>query len=538
MLNRSFDLRDWQQEAYRAVIEKFQAGSKDFLCVATPGAGKTKFALVVAHHFLTENLCKRIVVVTPTEGLKKQWAYEAANFAGIDIDPDFVNSQTTEALDYKGIAITYALLGQDKKDIHRKNTSAKSTLVILDEIHHAGDNLSWGNAIRNAFDGAVFRLAISGTAFRSDDNPIPFITYNEQQISVPDYSYSYERAIKENVCRPVFFCSYDGKMKWKVDQQEFEHAFGDHLTPDQESRRLRTALDPKGKWVRDVITEADKKLNEIRLSGHINAAGLIFASTQKDAKEIAKVVESITGSRPPVVISDDPNASFILDDFKQSNEKWIVSVKMVSEGVDIPRLRVGVYLTIIKAELFFRQAVGRFVRVLKELDAQDAFIFIPQDKDMIKLAENIQVEREHALLEAERTSKSSGSNSGLGFDLFGNSTYTPALKGRFIPLESQATSQKNISVAVEIKSGATHTIDRRKPFSENPVYMQKEILRSKINELAKKIALKRRNGNSNIKPDWKWAHKQWLAIGGKEMHLETIEELKRRLNYFEKLLRA
>ena len=535
--NRTFDLREWQKEAYRKIISYANSGKKDFLCVATPGAGKTKLALTVAHSLLKANFCQRIVIVTPTEGLKKQWALEAAEFAGIDIDPDFTNSQEQETYDFHGIVITYAMLGQDKKLVNKKAVDSRKTFVIFDEIHHAGDNLTWGNAIRKAFENANFRLAISGTAFRSDDNPIPFITYNENNISVADYTYSYERAIKENVCRPVYFCSFNGKMKWKVEAQEFEHSFEDYLTPDQQSRRLRTALDPKGQWIRDVIKAADNKLNDIRREHH-NAAGLIFASTQKDAKEIAKVVEQLTNKKPAIVISDDPVASDILDEFKHNNDKWIVSVKMVSEGVDIPRLRVGVYLTIIKAELFFRQAVGRFVRVLKDLSAQDAFIFLPQDKDMIKLAENIQIEREHALDEAERKSNNSFSSSGdAGFDLFGNPYYKPALKGRFVPLESLATNQKTISVNVEINSGARHTIDSRKPLEQNPVFMQKEILRSKLNTLAKKIALKRNNG-SKTKPDWELAHKLWIKErSGRKMELETIEELKKRLLFYEFLLR-
>jgi|GEM_PF-1645163 len=530
IFNRIFDLREWQQEAFKAVINAYQNGKRDFLCVATPGSGKTKYALRVAHHFLLNNICERLVVVTPTEGLKKQWAYESAKFAGIDIDPDFINKQIIETCDFHGIVITYSLLGQDKKHIHAQNTNNKRTFVIFDEIHHAGENLTWGDAILNAFKNAVFRLAISGTAFRSDDAPIPFITYNENKISVADYNYSYERAIRDNVCRPVYFCSYDGKMKWKVEQQEFEHTFGDHLTPDQESRRLRTALNPRGQWVRDVIVAADKKLNEIRLQHH-NAAGLIFASTQKDAKEIGKVVEEITNTKPIIVISDDQTAIEQLEQFKSSNDKWIVSVKMVSEGVDIPRLRVGIYLTIIKAELFFRQAVGRFVRVLKDLTAQDAFIFIPQDKDMIKLAENIQIEREHALEKAERKAHASINKA---YDLFGNPYYTPALKGKFVPIDSFATNQKTISVNIEI-GGAKHTIDTRKPMEQSPVYLQKEYLRNKLNNLAKKIALKFRNGNS--KPDWKYAHKLWIQNGGREMEKETIEELKKREQFYLNLLR-
>src|SRR5574338_1088722 len=279
--NRNFELREWQQEAFRRVINAAVMGNKDFLCVATPGAGKTKFALCVAHYFLQERYCERVVVVTPSDQLKRQWAYEAANFAGIDLDPDFTNNQGIEVNDFHGVKITYALLGQDKKSVHAQNTFSKKTLVIFDEIHHAGESLTWGNAVKNSFENAVFTLAISGTALLSDDAQIPFITYQDK-VSVADYTYSYERAIRENVCRPVYFTIHDGQMKWKVGTQEFEASFKDYLTPDQVSKRLKTALDPKGNWVRDVLKDVDEKLTEIRRTHH-NAAGLVFAATQRHA---------------------------------------------------------------------------------------------------------------------------------------------------------------------------------------------------------------------------------------------------------------
>ena len=531
---KNFELRDWQAEAFRKVTENYRSGRSNFLCVATPGAGKTKFALAIAHQFMFKGLVNRIVVVTPTEGLKRQWAETAAVFSGIDIDPDFTNSMGQEALDYHGVAITYALLGQDKKNIHRHNCNNRKTFVIFDEIHHCGnkEHLTWGIAVRNAFENAVFRLSISGTAFRSDDAPIPFVEY-ENEISIADYTYSYERAIRENVCRPVYFTVSDGTMKWKVGSTEFEHSFKDYLTPDQVSKRLKTALDPKGNWVRDVLKAADERLIELRRTHH-DAAGLIFAATQKHANEIAKVLYSITGIQAPVVVSDEGDGSELIDQFRRSTDRWLVSVKMVSEGVDIPRLRLGVYLSNIKAELFFRQVIGRFVRVLEHLQFQDAFIYIPQDKEVVKLAETIQEERDHALNDPKLKGKNGQSD--LGYtDLFGN--YTPALTGKFIPLGSELSSSRTIAVNVEISSGMKDTVDARIDPLQSPVFIQKKLLRDQLNELAKRYALKLTGGNRNTRPDFKAAHRLWIENGGKNMEIETTDELRRRVNYYKNLLR-
>ena len=530
--DRHFELRPWQVECRRAIREKYLT-AKDFLAVATPGSGKTKLGLVIAYELRKENLIDRIVVVTPSDNLKRQWAADAAAFAGLDLDPDFTNGHGMETTDFHGIIITYAMLGQDKKNVHMQNTFNKRTFVIFDEIHHAGESLTWGDAIKKSFEEAVFRLSLSGTPFRSDDAVIPFITY-ENGISRADYTYSYERAIKENVCRPVYFCIFDGRMRWKVHETEFEHTFKEHLAPDQVSKRLKTALDSKGNFVRDVLKAANEKLTEIR-SSHPDAAGLIFATTQKHAKEIQKVLYEMTGENAPVVISEDADGSGKIQQFKDSHSRWLVSVKMVSEGIDIPRLRVGVYFTIVKAELFFRQAVGRFVRMLAHLQSQDAFIFIPQDRDIVRLAETIQEERDHALDEADHAKNGSEDSD---VDLFGNE-YTPALTGKFTPLESQSTTHKTIAVNVEITSGARFGIDHRKILrNENPVFVQKEILRDSLNNLAKKYAIKLIRGNRNIRPDFRAAHKLWIDQGGKQMEFETIEELQKREQFYIELLRA
>lgn len=522
--NRHFDLREWQAQAFRKVVEYQQEGKKDFLCVATPGSGKTKFALMVAHHFLIKDLADRICVVTPSKNLKEQWAIEAANFAGIDIDPDFSNCQGYESSDYYGMSITYALLGQDKKQLHQMLTNNRRTLVILDEIHHAGDELSWGNAIKVSFDNAVFRLALSGTPFRSDDNPIPFVRYNENKYSISDFNYSYEQAIKDNVCRPVYFSTYDGQMKWKVGQEEFTANFTESLTPDQVSKRLRTALSSQGNYVKDILTAANAKLTEVRAT-HKNAAGLIFAVDQSHAREIAKVLYSLTGEHAPIVISDEGKGSEKINTFKNNNERWMVSVKMVSEGIDIPRLRVGVYFTNVKAEMFFRQAVGRFVRVLSGLQFQDAFVFLPQDRDLVKLAESIQEERDHALDHNKFTTP------GDQGQLFND--YTPALRGKFIPLDSVALESKTIAVSVELSSGMKSGIDtRRGVTSDDPVYLQKHNLKEQCNNLARRIAIKYKTGD---KPDWRMPHRLWIDRGGKNIELETIEELSQRLSFFRRL---
>ncbi len=394
-------LRKWQAQA----IRRFYAlNKKDFLAVGTPGSGKTDYALKIAHDLLTDGKIERVVVVAPTEHLKRQWAESAAR-CGIDIDPDWTNANGCEAKDYFGAAVTYQQVSY-APDLYDLNCS-RPTLVIFDEIHHAGDGLDWGDKLRVAFGNAVHRLALSGTPFRNDENQIPFVSY-ENRRSRADFTYGYGEALADGVCRPIYFPTIEGEVAWiRGSGERVNHSLLDDLSRQKAAERLRAALDAGGKWLSDVLQEADSRLTEMRLEGHSDAAGLVIAIDQYHARKIAKLLKVITNEEPTIAISDEENSSRQIQEFaRRGNQKrWIVAVKMVSEGVDIPRLRVGVYATTVLSELFFRQAVGRFVRVIPGLDEQSAAFYLPADATLIRHALAIKEERDHYLPEIIRAEK-------------------------------------------------------------------------------------------------------------------------------------
>ena len=202
-------LRAWQAEA----LERYFAEDpQDFLAVATPGAGKTTFALRIAVEQLSRGTVRKVTVVCPTEHLKTQWA-QAASRVGLQLDPDFTNAQGEEGSFFDGVCVTYAQVAANP-ELHRSRTRRRPTLVILDEIHHGGDALSWGDGIRMAFDAATRRLSLTGTPFRSDTSPIPFVEYAPDGDGVKrsraDFTYGYSSALRDGVVRPVMFLSYSG----------------------------------------------------------------------------------------------------------------------------------------------------------------------------------------------------------------------------------------------------------------------------------------------------------------------------------------
>jgi superfamily II DNA or RNA helicase len=387
-------LRGWQRQAWTSY---FRQPRRDFLLAATPGAGKTVWALTIAAELLARREILAISVVTPTEHLKYQWAQAAARM-GMALDASYRNSQGRASADYLGVVVTYAQVAAHPA-LHRQRTEGRSTLVIFDEIHHAGDSLSWGEATREAFEPAKKRLAMTGTPFRSDANPIPFVTYQVEldgsRRSSSDYSYSYGTALSDAVVRPVIFLAYSGQMRWQTRAgEELAATLGEPLTADLTAQALRTALDPRGEWVARVLEAADRRLSEVR-KGMPDAAGLVIASDHEGARAYAALLRKITGKAAVVVLSDDPAASKKIGAFGKSEDRWLVAVRMVSEGVDIPRLAVGVYATSVSTALFFAQAVGRFVRARRR--GETASVFLPSVPVLLGYAAELEAERDHIL---------------------------------------------------------------------------------------------------------------------------------------------
>ncbi|MEI2776379.1 MAG: DEAD/DEAH box helicase [Tetrasphaera sp.] len=388
-------LRAWQAQA----LDHYLAASpRDFLAVATPGAGKTTFALRVAKELLERRIVRKVIVVTPTEHLKVQWA-EAAHKVGLAIDPGLgASSRRGRSREYAGSAVTYA--GVAARMFHyRAVVEKQNTLVILDEVHHAGDARSWGEAVKECFEPATRRLALTGTPFRSDDNPIPFVRYEPTPDgglrSAADYTYGYAEALRDHVVRPVLFMNYGGPMRWRTKAgDELEANLGDPLTKDVTAHAWRTALDPKGEWITAVLRAADHRLSEVRR--HIpDAGGLVIATDQASARAYARVLQALTGSPPAVVLSDDAGASNRIESYAASTDRWLVAVRMVSEGVDVPRLAVGVYATATSTPLFFAQAVGRFVRARRR--GELATVFLPTVALILSHAALLERQRDHVL---------------------------------------------------------------------------------------------------------------------------------------------
>lgn len=376
-------LRRWQIDALRRYED---AGSRDFLVTATPGSGKTTFALTLAARLLARRVVQRVIVVVPTDHLRGQWA-DAAARTGLWLDPDLPNSVGPVREGTQGYVATYAQVAT-KPALHRSRAEARPTLVIMDEIHHAGDGLTWGDGLREAFDSAKRRLALSGTPFRTKaDERIPFVSYeadDDEVKSIADYSYSYGDALADGVVRPVVFAAYTGVSRWMNDAGDAYAATLGSGTKKEEDKAWRTALSPTGRWVPHVIAAVDERVRAQRAAGITDAAGIILANDQETARAYAAIAQRVTGEAPAVVLSEDADASERLTAFTEGSTRLVICVRMISEGVDIPRATTLGYLCSARTPLFFSQAVGRVVRARGAHET--ASVYLPAVRPLLALA--------------------------------------------------------------------------------------------------------------------------------------------------------
>ncbi|MFC5830840.1 DEAD/DEAH box helicase [Nonomuraea insulae] len=453
-------LRAWQEDALREYALWTPVGGNGFLVEATPGAGKTRLAIEIACRALTSGRIQRVVIAVPTSRLEGQWAEEFGK-QGVSINPGWHAGDGRLASDERGCAATYAEIAKQPES-YRKLVSEKLTLVILDEIHHCGsDDRAWGAGARIAFEPAVAKLLLSGTPFRSDNDEIPFVNYVDG-VGAPDFRYGYDRALADGVVRAVFFPRRGGHMEWTAPNGAAKSAtFEDKLSDRDAAHRLRTALSPNGEWLPSVLGEANTQLTELRTVDP-EAGGIVFCEDSFTAREVVKMLRKI-GQTPILAISEEPEADGRIKVFKSSKDPWIVTIRKVSEGVDIPRLRVGVYVTPWITELFFRQVVGRLVRIRPGEDDPTAYLYIPDDARLREMAAQIKLQRDHILDQQEAdllgTSMTGVLDEGDGqisISLFSPISATPTDEG--VIVDSDTITPADLANAEQVKRMDSTTV--------------------------------------------------------------------------------
>lgn len=410
------NLRPWQSEAITKALSWLvkEKADRHFLINAAPGSGKTICASVIALKLIELGEVDRVIVIAPRSEVVRQWSEEFKIVTGRHMTK--VTGADVEIEDYGvDLCATWGAI-QGLLDGFQQVCKTSKTLVICDEHHHAAVEAAWGKGADGAFSDAKHVLVLSGTPIRSDgQEPIWFAYDDIGQINHPEggtYTLTYGEAVDFGYCRPITFHRHEGRFSVSLpdgDNIAVSGSDGAELTKElKRIKGLQQALDfyklactpkylPDGttpdlnSYQATMLEWCILKLDDLR-DIIPNAGGLVIAPNIAVAKYMSDLLERLEGEKPTLVHSQMANAEARIATFKNTDKKWLVSVAMISEGVDIKRLRVLAYLPSAQTELSFRQSMGRVVRSLGENDFSRAYVVMPTHRIFDEYARRVEAE--------------------------------------------------------------------------------------------------------------------------------------------------
>ncbi len=375
-------LRNWQSGCIETVSENFKRGKRHNLVLATPGSGKTLMTSVLANHMFEEGIIDLVICFAPSSIVADDFRVSLETQTG---------SAFNGMLGAKGQSLTYQSMQYLDSDFWSLLEKYR-VLAIFDEIHHcSGDNESnansWGKQlIKNVKEQAAFTLSLTGTPWRSDDNPIALSSYDETGAIEYDFAYGLSEAINDGVCRLPNIVVLDNdniRVHKKGESKEYSS-----LKPILGAKILPyTTLIHNDEIISELLSLTKYKLDKIR-QVNTRAGGLIVASSVEHANQIADILRVRFGDSSTVVTYLEDKPSEIIRNYRVGNSKWIISVGMISEGTNIPRLQVCCHLSNIKTELYYRQILGRIVRITEDAN-QEAVLYMLNEPTLVKYAERV-----------------------------------------------------------------------------------------------------------------------------------------------------
>jgi superfamily II DNA or RNA helicase len=398
-------LRQWQSECVNRALEHFDSNQRHFLCLATPGAGKTIMAAEVAAELFKQDLIDFVLCFSPSvnisQGIQKTFSHRLdCRFDGV--------------IGSVGCSYTYQGMLSFKEDFWQL-LKRNRVLVVFDEIHHcSGRNLedanAWGEEILlNIQEQAQYTLALTGTPWRSDQAPIVLSRYLDPDNQIQcDYVYGLKEAVRDGVCRNPKIVLIDNEELSVTNQDNEIQTFSSFDDLFKGSSISYQSVIKNDLAIHHVLNLAIDKLTSIRLLNP-DAAGLVVASSIEHASYILKILKDTFHQTATIVTYQEVEPSNTINKFRHDDTQWIVSVGMISEGTDIPRLQVCCHLSRVKTELYFRQILGRILRITEAID-QQAWLFIFAEPKLVEFAHRIELELpdSHVVIRESKSSENMG----------------------------------------------------------------------------------------------------------------------------------
>jgi superfamily II DNA or RNA helicase len=395
--------RQWQHRALQGIMAEVNDPvlsidyQKHHTIIACPGAGKTRLGAAVARALWDQGHIDFIICVSPRQNIRGGWLDTLHTFGGFRLDEMQPQDFSDESVEPQhGMAMTYQTVIRVTEDLDAYCRGRK-VAVFLDEVHWSAREReqAFGESLKLAFGAAAQVISLSGTPFRTDRASIPFVRYDSNGKAKPTAgcAYLYSDAIEDHVCRPIVFRRVNANLNYRDKSRNIylsgrlsdetiaeSDGEGGYRPINREANKyLQAAIDPRSGVGFAVIEDAHEKLMAIR-KYHADAAGIVIAKDIKEAREYADLMRKILNVRPVVIDSSTRDPQKKIQNFAASDQPWVVSVRMISEGTDIPRLRVLAYVTNVVQPLPFIQATGRVIRMQEDDDISDnqcAYVFMP-----------------------------------------------------------------------------------------------------------------------------------------------------------------
>lgn len=412
---QSFILRQHQLEAVKAALSKAPGGT--LTAVIPPGGGKTILALAVLDALRKAGRIDAAVVFTPRLGLCSQfeldWKGVRAHF-----QPGAMGSivhrenESIDSLRAFGYITSYQSLCADPA-VHRRfaRKHAGRLAIVCDEAHYLGEKLHGSGDTTQAAklltqlgEHASFKLVMTGTPYRADENPIVFAEYDEQGRIEADVQLTYGDGVAQGFLRPFDATLFDGTLSQTRRRQRNGIAY--YRTEEVELRYTaqqltKVATDPQ--FWETAARHAYEKVKELQ-EAWPHYCGIAGCANQDHARQVMEYFQSL-GARCLLAVSDDSQAHSNLRTFKNGGRDMLVTVGMAHVGYDYKPIAVAAVLNGVREYNWLDQFTMRAGRVLpnRPQSEQTAWIFGMNDLAMRQYVNTKRDEADRVVRLAEAT---------------------------------------------------------------------------------------------------------------------------------------
>ncbi len=421
-----FTLRPHQRAAVDAALAKPHGGT--LTAVIPPGGGKTILALAVVDALFKAGRIDAVAVFTPRLGLCSQfeldWQAVRAHFQPGAMGPIVHRENAAiHALRTFGYVSSYQSLCADPA-VHRRFARRHSgrLAIVCDEAHYlgeklygSGDTTQAARILSDLGEHAACKIVMTGTPYRSDENPIVFAKYDHQGNIVADVQITYADGVAQGFLRPFDAVLFDGRLYQTRRRQRRGRAV--YATEEIELRHTaqqltRVATDPHFWQV--AARHAFEKVKELQEIWP-RYCGIAGCATQEHARQVADYLQSL-GARCLLAVSDDSNAHENLRAFKRGGWDMLVTVGMAHVGYDHKPIAVAAVLNGIREYNWLDQFTMRAGRVIpnRPRAEQTAWIFGLNDLAMRRYvnAKRNEAARAIKLAQGEEASEPGGGPGG------------------------------------------------------------------------------------------------------------------------------